>query len=78
MSHTTNRVQMATRLADFLETNSATDITVLEQLDDNGWRLIADAAGERIPSPGTRACVLIALRERQRPLDARLLEGLPR
>lgn len=83
MSHTTNRVAMATRLADWIDTNvdlePAERLAAFERATDTEWARTAELAGEhRTPSAGTRACVLIALRERQRPLDARLLEGLPR
>lgn len=78
MSHTANRVAMATRIADFLERHSCWEIDTLAEAGDDAWARIAELAGEqRVPSPSTRACVLIALRERQRPLNVSLLEGLP-
>lgn len=72
-----NRVAKAGRLADFLQTHGINDIDTLQAATDDEWARIADLAGEQPPSPSTRACVLIALRERQRPLDTNLLEGLP-
>lgn len=81
--HSANRLAMARRLADWIEANVQLDpadrLAAYETADDTEWARTAELAGEKHnPSSGTRACVLIALRERARPLDARLLEGLPR
>jgi hypothetical protein len=55
------------------------DLDHLQAAGDDEWARIAQLAGEQhVPSPATRAGVLIALRERARQLDAGLLEGLPR
>lgn len=81
MSHIRNRVEMATRLADFIHQANNADrhhrpraaprtTTVGRALLN--WRG-RNAPRHRRP----RACVLIALLERRRPLDAGLLEGLP-
>lgn len=75
-SHLQNRVDMARRLIDFLDQHLPAGVT-LDALELD-WDRIAEMAGEsRTPSLATRACVLTGLRERRRPLDASLLEGLP-
>lgn len=79
-SHLENRVAKARRFIDFLDGHlpADTDLDTIDAFDDRQWTVVATLAGERPPSPDTRACILVGLRERRRSLDAGLLEGLPR
>lgn len=82
-SHRDNQIGMATRLADWIEANVDIDpavrLAAYERATEDEWARTAEYAGEGrgyVPSESTRACVLIALRERLRPLDAGLLDGI--
>lgn len=75
-----NRVAKARRFIDFLDTYlpADSDVETIAAFDDQQWTVVAQLAGERPPSPETQACIVTGLRERRRPVDASLLDGLPR
>lgn len=60
-SHAANLVAKADRLARFLHTHD-TDHVAAELLSDAQWERIAGLAGERTPSPATRAATVTLLR----------------
>lgn len=71
-THLQNRVDMAMRLADFIDTHlpADTDLAVLEIFTEAEWTEITRLAGEQhVPSPATRACVIGILRERRSDED---------
>lgn len=73
-----NRVAKARRFIDFLDANlpADTDLDAVAAFDDLQWAEVARLAGERPPSTETVAAILTGLRERRRPLDASLLDGI--
>lgn len=74
-----NRVAKARRFIDFLDAHlpADADVEAIAAFDDDKWAVVAQFAGERPPSAETQACIVTGLRERRRPLDDSLLEGLP-
>jgi hypothetical protein len=60
--HTKNRLAMARRIVEFLDTHPAfdgVDAETVVEFDDRTWALIAHVMGEkRVPSEGTVATVI--------------------